>query len=178
MNTQTVEIATFTNMPSGRFTECAVIFIPYENAIGDYGEQIFVGNNNRIFIRNKVQTTWTAWQRICTTSSVADVPKTNIALDTSIWASGNVRYEVKNGICYVGIEGLTPKNKGVSIVISNSMPKPEIYVLETLSNLNTATVSINPIQARIAENSTTLLLHSNNNTEAIFGLFSYPVKES
>ena len=178
MNSQTVEIATFTNMPSGRFTECAVIFIPYGNDTSDFGEQIFVGNNNRIFIRNKVQTTWTAWQKICTTSSVADVPYTKITLDTSIWDSGNVRYEVKNGICYVGIEGLTPKNKGVGIVISNSMPKPEIYVLETLSNLNTATVSINPIQARIAENSTTLVLHSNDNTGPVFGSFSYPVSES
>ena len=111
-------------------------------------------------------------------NNVADVPYTKITLDTSIWTSGNVRYEVKNGICYVGIEGLTPKNKGVNIVISNSMPKPEIYVLETLSNLNTATVSINPIQARIAENSTTLVLHSNDNTGQVFGSFSYPVKES
>ena len=106
------------------------------------------------------------------------MPYTKITLDTSIWDSGNVRYEVKNGICYVGIEGLTPKNKGVGIVISNSMPKPEIYVLETLSNLNTATVSINPIQARIAENSTTLVLHSNDNTGPVFGSFSYPVSES
>ena len=57
------------------------------------------------------------------------------------------------------------------------MPKPEIYVLETLSNLNTTTVSVNPIQARIAENSTTLVLHSNDNTGPVFGSFSYPVSQ-
>ena len=118
----------------------------------------------------------TGWQRVST--SVADIPKTNIALDTSIWTSGNVHYEVKNGICYVSIQALTPKNGGANIVISNSMPKPDFYILATLSIANNKTVPINPIQARIAENSTTLLLHSNNNTEAIFGLFSYPVKES
>ena len=78
----------------------------------------------------------------------------------------------------MSIQALTPKNMGANIVISNSIPKPDFYVLATLSIANNKPVPINPIQARIAENSTTLLLHSNNNTEAIFGLFSYPVKES
>ena len=150
-----------------------------------YSTQICVGANENetttkqrtIYVRHCYNGTWGNWGTISSTS-VADVPYTKITLDTSIWTSGNVRYEVKNGICYVGIEGLTPKNKGVGIVISNSMPKPEIYVLETLSNLNTATVSINPIQARIAENSTTLVLHSNDNTGPVFGSFSYPVSES
>ena len=155
------------------------------NGANAYSTQICVhANENQnttkqrtIYVRHCYNGTWGNWGTISSTS-VADVPKTNIALDTSIWTSGNVYYEVKNGICYVSIQALTPKNGGANIVISNSMPKPDFYVLATLSIANNKTVPINPIQARIAENSTTLLLHSNNNTEAIFGLFSYPVKES
>ena len=116
MNSQTVEIATFTNMPSGRFTECAVIFIPYENATSDYGEQIFVGNYNRIFIRNKINTTWTAWRRVCTTS-VADVPKTKITFrDTTNYEVYNpdiTTYEVVNGICYLQAD-VKVKNKSLT----------------------------------------------------------------
>lgn len=117
------------------------------------------------------------WNKI-NTSTINDVPKTKITLDTSIWTSGDVYYEVKNGICYVSISALTPKNAGANIVISNSMPKPDFYVLATLSIANNKTVPINPIQARIAGDSTILVLHSNNNTEAVFGSFSYPVTES
>ena len=103
MNSQTVEIATFTNMPSGRYTECAVIFIPYENAIGDYGEQIFVGNNDRIFIRNKVRTTWTAWRKVCT-AATDNVVKGSVTLNSGY--SGSVTYSVINGWCSVRIDDL------------------------------------------------------------------------
>ena len=103
MNSQTVEIATFTNMPSGRYTECAVIFIPYENAIGDYGEQIFVGNNDRIFIRNKVRTTWTAWRKVCT-AATDNVVKGSVTLNSGY--SGSVTYSVINGWFSVRIDDL------------------------------------------------------------------------
>ena len=129
MNSQTVEIDTFTNMPSGHFTECAVIFIPYENATSDYGEQIFVGNNNRIFIRNKVKTTWTAWQRICITSSVADVPKTNITFTSTTNYKQSINlsliYTVINGICYVsgGITCVSPTSGDSKVY---TLPKPKL----------------------------------------------------
>ena len=103
MNSQTVEIATFTNMPSGKYTECAVIFIPYENAIGDYGEQIFVGNNDRIFIRNKVRTNWTAWRRVCK-STTDNVVNSSVTLNSGY--SGSVTYSVINGWCSVRIDDL------------------------------------------------------------------------
>ena len=103
MNSQTVEIATFTNMPSGRYTECAVIFIPYENVNGDYGEQILVGNNDRIFIRNKVRTTWTAWRKVCT-AATDNVVKGSVTLNSGY--SGSVTYSVINGWCSVRIDDL------------------------------------------------------------------------
>ena len=103
VNSQTVEIATFTNMPSGRYTECAVIFIPYENAIGDYGEQIFVGNNNRIFIRNKVRTTWTAWRKVCI-AATDNVVNGSVTLNSGY--SGSITYTVINGWCSVRIDDL------------------------------------------------------------------------
>ena len=103
MNSQTVQIATFTNMPSGRFTECAVIFIPYGNDTSDYGEQIFVGNANRIFIRNKVSATWTAWRRVCT-AATDNVVKGSVTLNSGY--SGSVTYSVINGWCSVRIDDL------------------------------------------------------------------------
>ena len=103
MNSQTVEIATFTNMPSGHFTECAVIFIPYENATAGYGEQIFVGTANRIFIRNKVGTTWTAWLRVCK-AATDNVVKGSVTLNSGY--SGSVTYSVINGWCSVRIDDL------------------------------------------------------------------------
>lgn len=47
----------------------------------------------------------TGWQKVCTTS-VADVPMTTVSLDSSKFSSGSLRYEVKNGVCYVYITDL------------------------------------------------------------------------
>ena len=153
MNSQTVQIDTFTNMPSGHFTECAVIFIPYENATSDYGEQIFVGNNNRIFIRNKVKTTWTAWRRVCTTSSVADVAPTTITFTstTNYKPSTNIplRYTTINGICYVsgGIYCVSPSSSD-TLVYTFPKPKAEwqycktIGVIKNIDDTNTVLITI------------------------------------
>ena len=103
VNSQTVEIATFTNMPSGKYTECAVIFIPYENATAAYGEEILVGNNDRRFIRNKVRTTWTAWRKVCT-AATGNVVKGSVTLNSGY--SGNITYSVINGWCSVRIDDL------------------------------------------------------------------------
>ena len=72
--------------------------------------------------------------KICTTK-IADVPKTQITLDSNIFIKGDVSYKVKNGICYVSIFDLIPKKSGNSIVVSNSMPKSDCYILQPLRRL-------------------------------------------
>lgn len=173
MNSQTVEIATFTNMPSGRFTECAVIFIPYENANSDYGEQIFVGNNNRIFIRNKVTTTWTAWRKVCTTG-VADVPWTELTLDSGM--VGNIYYQIKNGICYVNVNDLhssTMSTNGQTIVIGLPKPASGIPWYPLISN----SASHGGLLVNI-DSTGKMINHAGLNNEVYFGSFSYPVAEN
>lgn len=176
MNTQTVEIATFTNMPSGKYTECAVIFIPYGNATADYGEQIFVGNNNRIFIRNKVvSTTWTGWRKVCTTS-VKDVPKTLItSKNTNITLNESCVYEVIDGICYVSLWGFQSTVTGKHI-ICDSMPKTKVikqsmccYGSEGKTGAN---IFIND------GNNGKLYAEINVTGQPLYGAFSYPVAES
>ena len=134
-------------MPSGRFTECAVIFIPYGNDTSDYGEQILVGNNNRIFIRNKVSTTWTAWRRVCTTS-VADVPKTKIVFsDTTNYEVYNpdiTTYEVVNGICYLQAD-VKVKNKSLTynkVLDGIPMPKSQKNGMASAWNSNNTNANL------------------------------------
>ena len=179
MHSQTVQIATFTNMPSGRFTECAVIFIPYENATSDFGEQIFVGNNNRIFIRNKVQTTWTAWQKICTTS-VAEVPVTNIApADTTTFinfkGNSNCNYCVKNGICYVSLWGVKIASTGGTI-------KPGVILPKCANNragvLMTGTGDATEHAFAFIIDTGELCFDVKDANTVLYGSFSYPVSES
>lgn len=175
MNTQTVEIATFTNMPSGKYTECAVIFIPYGNATADYGEQIFVGNNNRIFIRNKVvSTTWTGWRRVCTTS-VADVPKTLITItDETNYknTSGSESfYIVKNGICYVtlAIDCVSP----LSNTFIATLPKVDGGIFRFSTSKTNSTII-----GYVLQNGELKLTGGNAGVVYYVCTFSYPVAES
>ena len=184
MNSQTVEIATFTNMPSGRFTECAVIFIPCENATSDYGEQIFVGDNNRIFIRYKVKTTWTAWQRVCTTS-VADVPKTVITFTDETYfknADSNNNYSsyyVQNGICYISIyvRCVSPKPNGISHCTSD-VPKPKHSVRKIITPWDvTGTQNISVFLSLESHMKSLGLMGGQVGADYLLQ-FSYPVAES
>ena len=115
--------------------------------------------------------------KICTTK-VKDVPKTQITLDSNIFIRGDVSYKVKNGICYVSIFNLIPKNSGNSIVVSNSMPKSDCYILQPLNVAYDQTIPTQPICAKMDSGKTTLYIHSNNNTLSVYGSFSYPVAES
>ena len=115
--------------------------------------------------------------KICTTK-IADVPKTQIILDSNIFIRGDVSYKVKNGICYVSIFNLIPKNSGNSIVVSNSMPKSDCYILQPLTVAYDQTIPTQPICAKMDSGKTTLYIHSNNNTLSLYGSFSYPVAES
>ena len=156
MNSQTVEIATFTNMPSGRYTECAVIFIPYENVNGDYGEQILVGNNDRIFIRNKVRTTWTAWRKVCT-AATDNVVKGSVTLNSGY--SGSVTYSVINGWCSVRIDDLKVPSSATTggSILSNTTLLP--------ARINDGVVwgSI----TSVGSDGTSILVHVNNTGQLI-----------
>ena len=115
--------------------------------------------------------------KICTTK-VADVPTTKLKLDSNIFIRGDVSYKVKNGICYVSIFDLIPKSPGNSIVVSNSMPKSDCYILQPLTVAYDKTIPTQPICAKMDSGKTTLYIHSNNNTLSVYGSFSYPVAES
>ena len=174
MNSQTVEIATFTNMPSGKYTECAVIFIPYENATAAYGEQIFVGNNNRIFIRNKVSTTWTAWRRVCI-AATDNVVKGSVTLNSGY--SGIITYSVINGWCSVRIDDLKVPSSATTggSILSNTTLLP--------ARINDGVVwgSI----TSVGSDGTSILVHVNNTgqlnhytadaTKKYCGQYVYPV---
>ena len=174
MNSQTVEIATFTNMPSGKYGECAVIFIPYENATAAYGEQIFVGNQNRIFIRNKVGTTWTDWRRVCT-AATDNVVKGSVTLNSGY--SGSVTYSVINGWCSVRIDDLKVPSSATTggSVLSNTTLLP--------ARINDGVVwgSI----TSVGSDGTSILVHVNNAGQLIHytadatkkycGQYVYPV---
>ena len=115
--------------------------------------------------------------KICTTK-IANVPKTQIILDSNIFIKGDVSYKVKNGICYVSIFDLIPKSPGNSIVVSNSMPKSDCYIIQPLTVAYDKTIPTQPICAKMDSGKTTLYIHSNNNTLSVYGSFSYPVAES
>ncbi len=131
-------------------------------------------NDMYMIIKHKA---WGNWQRVCTTS-VKDVPRTQIILDSNIFIKGDVSYKVKNGICYVSIFDLIPKKSGNSIVVSNSMPKSDCYILQPLAVAYDKTIPTQPICAKMDSGKTTLYIHSNNNTLSVYGSFSYPVAES
>ncbi len=178
MNSQTDQIAAFTNKPSGQYEECAVIFIPYENTTDSFGEQIFVGNTNRIFIRNKFHTEWTAWRRVCTTS-VEDVPMKFINVvdgSTNYTNHGDkcAIYYVKNGICEVTlcIDCITPSNETVNLL--SGLPKANAYSYFVIHAWNTGISDYT-----MAEITPTGTLNVKKGTSGGYylGTFSYIVKE-
>ena len=177
MNSQTDQIETFTNMPSGRYTECAVIFIPYENNTSYFGEQIFVGNTNEIFIRNKYHTEWTAWRRVCTTS-VVDVPKTVITSEnTNITLNPRCVYEVIDGICYVSLWEFQSTVTGQHMICT-SMPKTKItsqcICTYGTSGLSGGCAFIYNDNQRNGKLFVEIGVANTN----LYGSFSYPVAES
>ena len=167
MNSQTDQIETFTNKPSGRYEECAVIFIPYENATDIFGEQIFVGNKGRIYIRNKFHEEWTAWQRVCTTR-VADTSGT-VTLPDNI--TGTISYKVINGVCYVSIQGLADGLTGGDVATFTGLPKPDMYVNIGIENAGYRIGTI------YTDDAATFHVHKTT-TGSGFCSFSYPVAES
>ena len=157
---------------------------------GNYIGTVSVINGNEIIVicvnhwnskhaytfRVQTDDTSISLNKICTTS-VADVPKTQVILDSNIFIRGDVSYKVKNGICYVSIFDLIPKNSGNHLLVSNSMPKSDCYILQPLAVAFNVNVPTQPICAKMEDGKTALYIHSNNNTQSVYGSFSYPVAE-
>ena len=130
----------------------------------DGSPKVFVGTYHAV-------SGFTGWKRLCTTT-VADVPKTNLAVNS--WASGNIYYTVKNGICYVTVNALksaTMSTQNQTIV--SGLPKPmndnEWY------NIAANHRDYGSLLVNISGENLTNYIGSDN--VPYYGTFSYPVAE-
>ena len=82
-----------------------------------------VASSMNMYIRTKFSGTWNAWQRVVTTK-VDDVPETTINSLHSCVTSGNVYYQVKNGVCYVSIIAIViGTDATTNFVLCSGLPK-------------------------------------------------------
>ena len=118
--------------------------------------------------------TWSGWQRLCTTK-VADTPW--ISLTMSSGMIGSMAYRVKNGICYVHVNGLSSSTISTGgQTITSGLPVPEITdnVWYNLAPNLTANGSL-----LVNIDSTGKMINNAGiNGTLYYGYFSYLVKES
>ena len=108
--------------------------------------------------------TWGTWQKVCTTS-VADTSGTATISNN---ATGNVRYIVRNGICYVEIQNLANELNGKKVCSVTGLPKPAIF-LDSVLEVDGA-----PVGSIYTFDGVTLYVHKISNRPG-FCSFSYPV---
>ena len=129
-----------------------------------------------IYVRSHAynSATWTKWKKVCTTS-IADVPKTNITFDntTNYSVVGNEsQYFIKNGICTMVLH--VKCNIPVGWVTVANIPKArDLHCYQQLSNLD----GTGFMRCSIRTNGKLELSRGATGTEYI-GTFSYPVAES
>ena len=121
----------------------------------------------------------TGWKRVCTTS-VADVPPTNIApADTTTFVdfkgNSSCNYYVKNGVCYVSLWGVKITSTGASKQTDVYLPKSANGRAGTLMTGNGDATA--HAFAFIIDNGE-LCFDVKDTNISLFGSFSYPVKES
>ena len=146
-------------------------------ACSNFNANIYV----RTILRRNGANEWVeaSWQRLCTTS-VADVPVTNIApSDTTTFinfkGNSSCNYYVKNGVCYVSLWG-------VKIASAGSTIKPGVILPKCANNragvLMTGTDdAIAHAFAFVIENGE-LYFDVKDANVTLYGSFSYPVTES
>lgn len=117
---------------------------------------------------------WHPWKIVASTS-VKDVPLTNITTFEDSRLSGNVQYCVKNGVCYVYVNGLTCTEKASNVIVCKNMPKP----MMTGTGTGIATQSNSNVQmyAFVSGNTNVLKIHSYVANSLMYGSLSYPVAE-
>ena len=128
----------------------------------------------RIMYRTAHNGVWHNWRKIPTTS-VSDVPKTNILSSNSNFIFGSHScYSVVNGICYVSIwefKGLTVSR---DVAVATGMPKPKQITGTSIINANGSGDNVAFIYV---DNSNTLCVNTFITNVYGYGSFSYPVAE-
>lgn len=118
------------------------------------------------------------WKRVCTTS-VADIPVTDISMSSTYTSNANCKYQVVNGVCYIdfmsGTYKLTSNVNGV--ILATGLPIPRTgQVCTTYVPWSCADASKQVIL--FVNGNGELILHASVNANAtpVFCTFSYPVK--
>ena len=119
----------------------------------------------------------TGWQRVST--SVADkrytsIPVSNIT-NATITTGGDLSYSIKNGICYVRLNGLVLSGKGRVTVSTETFPIPD----NSITNGHFPVITNNnDCYLAILSSSGGLSINCDTGTGTIYTTFSYPVSES
>ena len=135
--------------------------------------QKFISYEKTMYIRSMFGGTWSKWAKVCTTS-VADVPKTNITFDntTNYSVVGNEsQYFIKNGICTMVLH--VKCNTPIGWVTVANIPKArDLHCYQQLSNLD----GTGFMRCSVRANGKLELSRGATGNEYI-GTFSYPVAE-
>ena len=142
-----------------------------------YRCQMFL-SQNKMYYRTMNNKVWGNWIEVCTTS-VADIPVTNISMSSTYTSNTNCKYQVVNGVCYIdfmsGTYKLTSNVNGV--ILATGLPIPRTgQVCTTYVPWSCADASK---QVKLFVNwKGDLVLHASVNANAtpVFCTFSYPVK--
>ena len=166
------------NVPDGISCAFDVVYIPYSTS-GSYGSQILTlvqssGGLYSTFTRSKDNGTWSGWQKVCTTK-VADVATTVTTFENAD-VSGDVKYYVKNGICYVTLWPVQSTSTGLNKKILSNMPIP--LGGDTGTALFHANGDGTSTEFSYVNSNGDLYVHFYKANTSSFGTFSYPVKES
>ena len=134
----------------------------------------------RIMYRTCGNGVWHNWRKVCTTS-VADVPKTNIAPvdeEKFIDFKGNslTNYCVNNGICYVSIWGVKVSVTGRTVT-GVILPKPKTGFFGGACLIGGGDADTHAY-AHIIPQTGELKINVKDANTALYGSFSYPVAES
>lgn len=171
------------NVPNGIDGAFVIEYLPYAN--GDrYGVQritLIQSSENKYYTFERIlsDNVWRNWKRVCTTS-VADVPVTNIApadTTTFIHFAGNpyCNYRVKNGVCYVNLDNVSITSSGELIRTGVYLPKSANYQGGTfLSGGGDATPHAYVFALR---DTGELCFDVKDANTGLYGSFSYPVAE-
>ncbi len=109
--------------------------------------------------------TFAGWTKVCVDST--STPTTVNMSSVSGYASGTIKYVIKNGICYVGIRDLKATE---STTFQITMPKALLTVSQQFGQLGGSSVSG---MCYIEEGSTTMMI--TGKTAPLSANFSYPV---
>ena len=143
-------------------------------------KELAASNNEYVCTYRSDNPKWTNWEKVCTTK-IADVPKTPINFINGVINSTNCCYIVKNGVCFVHLNGGNYSLGGSvnGLEIANGLPSPaagdcaHTYLPWASSDATKQVILfVNP--------NGQLLLHASvsANGTPIYTSFSYPVAES